>query len=231
MDLHLFGEIIGKLEHFGPDATVRQAILADITRLVDGDFGASYLWDSKKKRFSDSSSVNMDPSNLARYEERYQFADPITLKLRAKRAATGVSEIIPDSEFYRSEFYNDFLRKDGLHRGVNIFLFDGDHDLGDFRIWRGKGKPDFGEREFTLLNALEPFLRRAIVRTTMAFEVLTTREREIAALISRGCTDREIAGILKISFSTVRTHLNRVLAKLGCSNRAEIAALIAASTH
>ena len=49
----------------------------------------------------------------------------------------------------------------------------------------------------------------------------------MAALVARGCTDRDIARILGIGFGTVRTHLTNAMHKSGCANRAELAAAIA----
>jgi DNA-binding NarL/FixJ family response regulator len=55
---------------------------------------------------------------------------------------------------------------------------------------------------------------------------LTTREREIATLAARGCTNREIADRLVVSVRTVEGHLYRAYAKLGVSNRDELAATL-----
>jgi predicted ATPase/DNA-binding CsgD family transcriptional regulator len=52
---------------------------------------------------------------------------------------------------------------------------------------------------------------------------LTAREREVAALIGRGLTSREIADALVISVKTVDTHADRIRNKLGLRSRAEIA--------
>ena len=57
-----------------------------------------------------------------------------------------------------------------------------------------------------------------------AFGGLTTREREVAALIARGATSREIARALTISERTAETHVSHILGKLGFSSRAQIAA-------
>jgi DNA-binding CsgD family transcriptional regulator len=55
---------------------------------------------------------------------------------------------------------------------------------------------------------------------------LTRREREIAELVAQGLTNRQIAATLHISERTVETHVQRILGKLGCTNRTQIAAWI-----
>ena len=50
-------------------------------------------------------------------------------------------------------------------------------------------------------------------------EDLTTREREVLALLAHGRTNDEIAGELVISRGTAKTHVARVLAKLGLRDR------------
>jgi DNA-binding CsgD family transcriptional regulator len=66
-----------------------------------------------------------------------------------------------------------------------------------------------------------PSARRA---TKAAFGGLTEREREVAGLIVRARTNREIAEALVLSERTVETHVENILAKLGLSSRREIAA-------
>ncbi len=54
---------------------------------------------------------------------------------------------------------------------------------------------------------------------------LTRREREVARLLARGCSNREIAEALFIGERTVETHVGNILSKLGCTSRAQVAAL------
>ncbi|MFE6282710.1 LuxR C-terminal-related transcriptional regulator [Streptomyces sp. NPDC057877] len=54
---------------------------------------------------------------------------------------------------------------------------------------------------------------------------LTRREREVAALVARGLSNREIAGRLVISKRTVDAHVEHILAKLGIASRTEIPAV------
>ena len=108
-----------------------------------------------------------------------------------------------------------------------MYVFDGDRDLGDFRIWRAAGRPDFESREIDLLTGLEPFLRSAMLRGMHRYEDLTAQESDVASLVARGCTDRDISRLLNIGFATVRTHINNAMRKRCCANRGELAALVA----
>lgn len=226
-ELRLFGDVVARLARLPPSADVRAGVFEDIVRLVRADFGASYVWQADRSESEHLVNFNMDPANLRRYGEWYQYRDPMTAELRRRRTATLVDAVIPRKALERSEFYNDFLARDGLHHGINMFVFDGARDLGDLRIWRARHRPDFGRREVHILDALEPFLRRALMRTGRnPAHGMTPRERQVATLVARGCRDRDIARLLGIGFGTVRTHLNRAMEKCDCANRAELAALM-----
>jgi ATP/maltotriose-dependent transcriptional regulator MalT len=55
---------------------------------------------------------------------------------------------------------------------------------------------------------------------------LTERERDVAELVARGRTNREVAEALFLSEKTVENHLSRVYAKLGLRSRAELVAAL-----
>jgi DNA-binding NarL/FixJ family response regulator len=61
-------------------------------------------------------------------------------------------------------------------------------------------------------------------RVRDAFDGLTGREREIAALIAQGRINREIAEMLVVGERTVETHISNILSKLGFTSRRQIAA-------
>lgn len=218
-----FSDIVWKLSSTTDEPDIRGFIFPEIITLVNADIALSCVWSSETRKFVHPYDYNMDKSNLDRYDSWFQFHDPHTSKLRMLKRTARVEEVMPYGELRKTEFYNDFLKPDGFHHGINLFLFDGDRDLGDFRLWRKKGSPEFEDEDLFLLAALEPYLKLAMVRNSGMGEQLTLREREVALLIARGCRDRDIASALGISFSTVRTHVNRAMEKKGCANRAELA--------
>jgi predicted ATPase/DNA-binding CsgD family transcriptional regulator len=67
----------------------------------------------------------------------------------------------------------------------------------------------------------------AAAGTAAVPSTLTPREREIAALIARGLSNRAIAEELVISQATVARHVANMLTKLGFSSRAQVAAWMA----
>lgn len=62
-------------------------------------------------------------------------------------------------------------------------------------------------------------------------ERLTSREREIAALIARGASNKEIAQQLSISIKTVKTHLTSIFQKLGLSTRLQLGLALGGLPH
>ncbi|MBC8161304.1 MAG: helix-turn-helix domain-containing protein [Roseiflexaceae bacterium] len=56
-------------------------------------------------------------------------------------------------------------------------------------------------------------------------DALTAREREVLHLLARGTSNQAIANTLVISLPTAKTHVARILAKLGVANRTEAIAI------
>jgi len=55
-------------------------------------------------------------------------------------------------------------------------------------------------------------------------EALTRRERDVVGLLARGLTNRQIASTLVVTEGTAENYVQRVLGKLGMSNRTQVAA-------
>jgi len=175
--------------------------------------------------------VNQNPEKGRCEVDPLPSSDPPAARMRRFRAAEAIEEDLPMRSLRHTAFYKEFLRPDDMYHGINIYHDMGDGHIVDLRVWRhGTGSP-FAAREVDFLNTQAAFLSTAVSRLRGAHRggTLTAREREIAQLIARGCTDLDIARMLRISFSTVRTHVNRCFEKLGCANRAELSGLVAST--
>ena len=69
---------------------------------------------------------------------------------------------------------------------------------------------------------VEGFLGRSAGRESVAFSVLSPREREVLQLLAEGNSTREIANDLNVSVSTVETHRRQIKTKLGIENLADL---------
>ena len=72
-----------------------------------------------------------------------------------------------------------------------------------------------------LINQFAPLLPTAIAAPPAELACLTEREAEVLAHVAQGLSNAEIAGRLFVSEATVKTHVGRILAKLGLRDRVQ----------
>lgn len=225
-EFSLFSEILWKLGSGKGQQSLRENLIADIATLLRADFAASYIWDAKQRLSRKGIMWQIDPKAMLEYDTLWQHNDPITAQLRQRQHPTFVNEIISASALKKTDYYNEFLRPYGLYHGLNVYFVRNGMDLGDLRIWRAKDSVMFSEREKRILNLLEPYLTQALAIDLSCPDVLTPREQEVVMLVTKGLSDKQVANLLEIGFTTVRTHLKNAMQKMGCHNRTEMARLI-----
>jgi len=66
---------------------------------------------------------------------------------------------------------------------------------------------------------------QATARTPWRLADLTDPEREVLVLVARGLSSAELAATLRVTLPTAKTHVSRILAKLGARDRTQLAIL------
>lgn len=230
-------DLSGDFDH----VEVRQRVGQRLLELLKAEYFASYVWDEADSKFVSCVQINMSRDNLSKYEAYYQFHDPITPTLQKRRKATPVSQVMSHNRLIKTEFFNDFLKEDGLCYGINYFAYDRGVNIGDVRVWRGDSATDFSERDAEIVDAIGPSFVNALIRarkfdnTTPALRFslisdqlqFTSREIEIADMLVVGFTDDEICQKLCFSKSTLRTHISAIFRKSGLNRRTQLSKFLA----
>ena len=212
--------------------TVRQRVGEAVMYMLNADFYASYTWDCTRHAFEGGIHINMDNARPDEYERYYQFRDPITRRLQHYHRGVSVNEVMPQEQLVQTEFFNDYLSRDGLYSGVNLYVYEGSTNIGDMRIWRTRGRGNFSRQEVALLDLIAPHFRNAMrnarnVAAAAALPLeklacynLTPREIEVVRELLRGARAQDIARHMYIGVSTLNTHVRHIYNKMGIHSRA-----------
>jgi DNA-binding CsgD family transcriptional regulator len=229
--------LFGLLAEDLAEREVRERVGHHLLELLSADYYASFVWDTPSRSFGAGVWLNMNPDTMATYDAYYQYNDPITFRLQARREPTLVNQIMSQRDLMQTEFFNDFLARDGLHWGVNVFSYAGQRNIGDLRVWRDRRRENFDLRTLDLLRLVEPAFTGALMRagnTTSSGAPdpiggprLSPREHEVTLMICEGLSDKVIAHRLGVELSTVRTYLKRIFGKLGVHRRSEVSIMLA----
>jgi DNA-binding NarL/FixJ family response regulator len=108
----------------------------------------------------------------------------------------------------------------------------------DLVVGSGLEFADRGSREFAgvpgswSLFAAGPVEARRVDQPVHAAPAgLSRREHEVAQLLARGLSNREIAGRLYLSERTIDNHVHHILDKLGFDSRVQVATWLAKNEH
>ena len=110
-----------------------------------------------------------------------------------------------------------------LNAGVKGYLLKESAEVDLVRAVHAvtQGKPFFSPAVTSAM--LEDYMRFVEQRNLQdSYELLTDREKEVLQLVAEGQSNKEAATVLNVSTSTIETHRNNLMQKLGLHNTAEI---------
>jgi DNA-binding CsgD family transcriptional regulator len=157
---------------------------------------------------------------------------PLCAQSVARRfEALKISDFVTSRELRRREIYSEWFRPWGTEQELEVGIPSPLWHTKTLVFGRSEARPDFDERDRSVLSALQPHLvqlyRNARLRQQLADRWgdgvvagdLTDREREILVLVREGKTNSQIACELWIAHGTVRKHLEHIYRKLGVQSR------------
>jgi DNA-binding NarL/FixJ family response regulator len=143
--------------------------------------------------------------------------------LEATRQLAGPEVSDPIAVLILTTFDLDEYVLEALRAGASGFLLK---DAGRAQLVQGVHAVARGDALIApsiTRRLIQHFVARSPRPTPAEVAELTSRELEVTRLIARGYSNAEIADVLVISETTVKTHVARVLAKLGVRDRVQVA--------
>ncbi len=131
---------------------------------------------------------------------------------------------MPLADLKKTPYYNEFLRAYGLYHGINIyFVRNVVWILVIYAFGVRKTPTRLVNVKKNIKTCLNLILLKPYPLDLSTQYGLTSREQEVGSLVSKGLSDKDVANLLDISFTTLRTHLNNSMRKIGCNNLTEMA--------
>ena len=146
------GDVMRLLADASNGDELRDALALPMLNLLGADTYVSMVWNGQSRRFERMKALNMSPENLRSWDEYFRFIDPLTVPMMERRRPTVATQILRQHELSRTEFFNDFLQRDRMYWGVNVYFYDHDECVGDFRIWRHRERGNFEPNEVDALR-------------------------------------------------------------------------------
>ncbi len=242
------GDVMRLLAEASDGDALREALALPMLELLGADHYVSMVWNVDAGRFERFTAINVSADSLRHWDDHYRFVDPLTFPMMERRRPTVATQILRQPELAKTEFFNDFLRPEQMHWGINVYFFyERQAAVGDFRIWRKRERGNYEANEVEVLRMVEPAIAAALGRlewerqaapsseSTERAEALlqrmarlSQREAEVAWLVACGCPDKQIARRLEVCYPTVRFHLANAFKKLQADNRAALASRVQA---
>lgn len=127
-----------------------------------------------------------------------------------------------------SEYFEKFLMPQKTVHQTELYFRKGRQIVAGASLLRNETTGAFTSENLAFLERLVEFVEGNVFDLPdeksewQGLAGLTPREREIATLIGTAICNKEIGRRLNIELPTVKTHVSRVLAKVGVHSRAEL---------
>jgi DNA-binding CsgD family transcriptional regulator len=191
-------------------------------------------------RLGHSAAHGVEPREHERWKAAFPALDPVGVVAGGPPGtceAFSVADLPQYREALRSPLLQAFYEPNGVHHAVIARIELPHTERITFGLHRTRAEGAFRRTDIERVAArLRPLHATVLrlwrtdpARRASALTELTAREREIAADIAEGLSNKEIARRRAISVRTVENHVAALFAKLSVERRTQLAVLIAHS--
>lgn len=153
----------------------------------------------KKGNFADLIGLNIDEKMIRLYKDYYYKTD-IFLPQNSKKKINPLdgkevmtnTDIMTLTTFKKSEFYQDFLKKDNFYHEAAIYLTNGKYFTGGIGILRDRNDGRFTDKDLAVLSAITPYISKSFS------DYLNLCQAEQDQRLFRSCIDNLPFGIVFI---------------------------------
>lgn len=134
-------------------------LLNAMSKAVQLDQAIFFLPD-ESGNFADMRPFNADESRLEEFRQYYSQFDPYALiKERiCQKYIIRLDELVPYKIFLSTEYYNDFLRPQGVFYKAVCYLRSQHQCYGKIAILRSRKRQNFNSREMSMLSLIAAYL-------------------------------------------------------------------------
>lgn len=211
------------------------ALFGLVRRLLPSDGTRFFIyipWIQLKQETGSSSHIDFMAKEYAR---KFWELDPMH-PWRFERQDTRVvsnSMLMTDAAWRETAIFKEFYRPNRYFHNCDMFFRQNDRIVAVLSLVRRRASRPFTRREVEILDKVQPFIEyslgkiyisnRVHNRTSLSAEYgLTAREMDVVEIALTGVGNKVLSKHLGISLPTLRTHLQRIFAKVGVRSHAEL---------
>lgn len=166
---------------------------------------------------------------IAAYLRQYRACDPFHPRFFAQqRKSVFRTDEGAGSAASRQRYVQGFMAQLGMRYKAEVFLRDeSGMIIGGLRLSRREALGEFEGRDLAALEAVQPLIQTAYQavlsreRATVTQRQLTAREREVLDCMLDGMPNKVIGRRLELALPTVKSHVRKILHKVGATSRAD----------
>ena len=164
--IHLCNSHLGLTE-------MREAFLSAVERVFRVQRANFFVSNTDLKGIDINSTVSLgiEKRYLERYSQYYYRYDPWWSAMRSGKVVYKTDDALPYPCSVNPEYYEDFLKPQGIHHSLVIFLRSRAKLLGVVGLFRPKGESNFSEEDALKAHILAPHLATAMESITLLSQI------------------------------------------------------------